>query len=377
MFSAGTNASKEGFYFGINSSNQAQAGMIGFNIAATSAITIDTRHQLILSYDGTSNLSVYLDGTLLGTESPGTINLTYGSTVCWIGNFFGTSGWFNGIIDDVFVGYGEVNSSEVTQIWNAANTTPAAASGTMQIPAGTTVTFGSPVWGPINTWKLRFRYTNAQVATYYLHYQNTNNWIGCQIGGGSIQLLQSINGIQSSFATPVNITLVNGIQYWLVITQFPNYAGNSGAVVATIATDRSGNMGSALYQVGPGAVGSNLIGNAAIGASGNWLGISANSVQIFGPDGWGFGNGGTVVCSGAWDQATTNTVTGAPVASFGGAHRHRAGGDSQLQFQSLRRRNGEHALGHPGRQCDADLRAGRLGEKLGTVIHCTTADLLH
>jgi len=190
----------------------------------------------------------------------------------------------------------------------------------MQIPSGGRVAFGSPAWGTLNTWQVRWRFASGLTATWYLHYTDANDYLAATITGSQIALAQVVSGTTYTLGT-ANVNLTNGMQYWLQVTQFPCF-GQPPLVQATVLADGGDVPGNTIGQAGPvpahDAV-TALSGQPQIAASGAVLGISSHALKLFGPGGWTLLSSGTGAAAGAWEQNAANTYPNGPVASYAAA----------------------------------------------------------
>lgn len=218
---------------------------------------------------------------------------------------------------------------------------PTLLSNIMTIPAGTRVGFGSPSWGPLNTWQLRWNYVTGATDRFYLHYVDASNNLFVQYNGAGTQLglFQRIGGVANQLAA-ASVSLVNGTWYWLTVTQFPTVTNAPAAIQATLSADSSGSVGAAISTLGPVPTTDTVtalsgqpaleagVGTASLLVGGNFANV--HTVALFGPGGWGVQNlaDATGMSSGAWEQNSANTLpvasstrTGAtgPVTSLGAA----------------------------------------------------------
>jgi hypothetical protein len=220
-----------------------------------------------------------------------------------------------------------------------AGAAPAVAGNVMTIPNGGRVAFGSPAWGAINAWYVRFQYVSGAVPDFYLHFTDVNNFLDCYVGSTTLTLRQVVGGTVHTLGTSNAYTALTNLGwYWLLLTQFPSVPGNAPDVQAVLYSDNAGAVGSQITFLGPvptydGVTA--LVGQPQIGVSGNSLPIGGayggvHTVALFGPGGWQFdGNNGSGSCSGAWDGASgpegrsgsgaANTYAGGPATSFGAA----------------------------------------------------------
>lgn len=206
-------------------------------------------------------------------------------------------------------------------------TAPTLASNVMTVPSGTWVQFGSPAWGPVNQWLVRFKWVTGLTAGFDLHFTNANNKLQLQITSGSQGIYQFVGGTAHALAT-ATATLTNGNFYWAQIVQYPTVSGIKPTVVAFINNDSAGVPGSLVTTIGPAttfdAV-TALIGAPVIEASGAALAVggafsNVHILTLWGPGGWLFvGTNGTGPTSGAWEQTAGNCYPNGPVSSTGAA----------------------------------------------------------
>lgn len=206
---------------------------------------------------------------------------------------------------------------------------PTVGSNVMTMFTGSRVAFGSPAWGPINYWQIRWRWATGLTANFYLHYTDANNSLYVSVTGTSASIIHRVAGVNTTVAT-ATVSLANVTFYWLQITQFPGAANDPPYLNVYLFADSAGAPGSVLATLsGPAhdAV-TALIGRPQLEAVGNNLQVggpfaNVNNVSLFGPGGWTFSPAaGSSAVSGAWEQNTANTFTtltnvNAPLASYG------------------------------------------------------------
>jgi hypothetical protein len=197
----------------------------------------------------------------------------------------------------------------------------------MTIPNGGYVQFGSPTWGAINQWRMRFLFLTGLAFDAILHGTGSNT-LYVNVSGTTMTLNQNVAGTLHTFAT-TSFSLATSTWYWLTITQFPAAPGTPPDLQAVLSADSGGAIGSVLASVGPAATfdavtaltgaPSLLTGGASLSIGGSPSGV--HTLSLFGPGGWAFSptDGSTGTASGAWEQATANTYSGGAVASFGAA----------------------------------------------------------
>lgn len=99
IFSYGTNSSGQAFIIGINGSS----GIFTSNWAATNLTTTATAnngvwHHIVVTYDGSTTATIYMDGIRLGTQ---TITWNTVAGTAFIGSRIAAAEYFNGQIDQV------------------------------------------------------------------------------------------------------------------------------------------------------------------------------------------------------------------------------------------------------------------------------------
>jgi hypothetical protein len=333
---AGT--ANEAAYIAVLSSGKIEAGLWTHNVVSGAAISTGVYHHIVMTSAGGSGgtITLYVDGVSQGTTTA-TGALTYGTTALTVGAGSGNSliDYFSGTVDEAAVYATALASGRVTAHYNAGHS---GASGTltnvMSLPAGATVSFGSPMWGAINTWQVRFQFLSGATDTF-IHFQNSTNFLRLNITGTSYAFSHIVNGINNVLASG-SVTLTHEAWYWLQFTQFPTPASNANApspptpsVQVSILTDAAGAPGATLLAIGPVATktATAITGVLRLTAAGAAMNVggpynNVNLVSLFGPGGWYFNdnyNSATATASGAWDQSTSNTYSGGPVTSFGAA----------------------------------------------------------
>lgn len=296
-------------------------------LTSTGAVSTGAAHYVCVTWDGTT-LSLYVDALSPQTAMPGAQGIPSG-LVCFAGSYVSGGFYFSGTLDEWAVYGVALSAARIAAHQSAATTAPSvAAANTMVVANGGRVSFGSPNWSAINTWQLRVRYVSGLSATFYLHYTDANNYLAATLGGGQLALVQSVAGVAHSLGT-VSVTPVNGVAYWLRLTQFPAVPGDPPLAQATLLGESAGAVGAPLATTGSvpayDAV-TALAGAPQIAAAGAALALGGgsasvgHSVALFGRGGWSFaGQNGTATGQGvgAWDAATT-FPTG-PATSFAAA----------------------------------------------------------
>jgi hypothetical protein len=314
-----------------------------FSSSITSAGTFNDGawHSALLTWDGT-NLTLYADGTSVASSATaGPDNISYPANGCNLGvqNSSGNVNFFTGSLDEAFIiGGVALSSGNASTLHSAATTAPVSAPHTLQLAAGNRVAFGSPAWGAVNDWQVRFRFNAGVTAAFYLHYTDANNYLAVTYSGTTLALVQVVGGVTNTLASNASIILTNGIWYWLQVTQFPTLpASTSGgtsdppAVQVSLFADNAGAVGTMIgATLGPvptfDAV-TALVGRPQIAASGAALGLggafaNVHTVSLFGPGGWSctpLVGSATGVSSGAWEQVAANTYPNGPVTSAAAA----------------------------------------------------------
>ncbi|HET8905959.1 MAG TPA: hypothetical protein VFN11_03240 [Ktedonobacterales bacterium] len=211
-----------------------------------------------------------------------------------------------------------------------AGSAPTVAANVMTIPAAAQVAFGSPAWGALNIWQIRFKWVTGLTANFFAHYTDNSNFLLVQVTGTSLSIDHRIGGVDHTIVSSAP-TLTNGNFYWMVFTQFPTVAGTAPNVQATVYNDSAGTFGAVVTNgvVGPVATFdavTALAGRPNISASGAALQVggafsAVHLVSLFGPGAWMFGPIGSPssISSGAWEQNSANTYPNGPVTSYGAA----------------------------------------------------------
>ncbi|HEY7341182.1 MAG TPA: hypothetical protein VH591_09895 [Ktedonobacterales bacterium] len=217
-----------------------------------------------------------------------------------------------------------------------AGSAPTVAANVLTIPSGARVSFGSPIWGSVALWQVRWQWVSGLTAIFYLHYVDNNNWLRVSIGNGALTLAHKVAGVTSTLGSSAPALTTTNF-YWLQITQFPSAPFEVADVQVALFNDAAGSIGGAVASgaVGPAPTADSNVamsGQPQMEASGAALklgGAFANvhTVSLFGPGGWVFASiGGTGTASGAWEQQTlggapfpTTSYPGGPVSSFGAA----------------------------------------------------------
>lgn len=300
---------------------------------SAAGVSTGTYHTAALTWDGT-NLIGYLDGVSMGSVAPGANTIPTTGLKFRLGATADTSaaGFFAGQLDEGMVFNATLTPTQISNIHTAANT---GATGTvanvMSVPAAARVAFGSPAWGALQTWQIRFRWVTNLAARFYPHFTDGSNWTRILVGQATLAFHESVAGTTTLLASSAP-TLTHEAWYWLQVTQFPAAPGTAPQVQATLFYDDAGAIGSAVTNGAVGPVATvdavtALSGRPQIEAVSAPLAIGGNfssvhTVSLFGPGGWSFGGtSGTATgpSSLAWEQNTANTYPNGPVTSYGAA----------------------------------------------------------
>jgi hypothetical protein len=228
---------------------------------------------------------------------------------------------------------------------NAYNTevgsAPTVSANVMTIVSGARVSFGSPAWGALYQWQVRFKWVTGLTANFFLHLTDASNYLYVPVSSGAnaFGITHTIAGVAHAL-TSASPTLTNGNFYWLRVTQFPAATGGAPMITANLFNDSAGSIGSAVTNGSLGPVATfdgvtALVGKSQIGAAGASLAIggafsNVHTMTLFGPGAWQFdGSGAAGRASGSWDGTRTElgmsgtatigtqTYDAGPVTSFG------------------------------------------------------------
>jgi concanavalin A-like lectin/glucanase superfamily protein len=197
----------------------------------SAALTLNTWHHVVATYDGTT-LRLYVDGALANSAAA-SITLAYvGGQPCTIAASTSGTGpvspasFFAGSIDEVAIYTTAPLLARITAHYNAGNagTGMGTTSNTLTIPPATRIAFGSPVWGSIQNWSVRFRFTSGANYRFYLHFTDASNHLRARVLGTSLLLEQTIAGVTNTLGT-ATLALASNVWYWLTVTQFPSAPG--------------------------------------------------------------------------------------------------------------------------------------------------------
>ncbi len=339
---------------GINSSKTVFGGVGsgGANPNPSTVLSTGSVYFVAVSYQGGAggNVTTYVQksgGSMVSAASSTTANLPSSATANIVGIGAGSVGsgqtaanYFAGTVDEVGFAAVGMNATQIQALATQAFTSPASAAGTMVVPAGGRVSFGSPAWSGANPWQVPFRWLTGGTLQAYLHYTDANNYLLCQMQSSTLVIYNVVGGVSTTVASNGSVALVNGMQYILQVTQFPtNPPTNShdstfpAWVQASLYANNNGSPGNLVTTIGaaftsdvytyPIGTNSTLNGRPQIAASGTGLGLggvaTAHSWAGWGPGGWAFSNtgAGTGLAAGAWEQQLSKCYSGGPVQSVG------------------------------------------------------------
>ena len=296
-------------------------------IISGSAMATATAHLAIVTWDG-ATLKLYADGSSVGTPTtPGA--LTMAATNFVIADNLSTA-YFNGQLDEAIVVAGALSSSQVTALWNAYHSgATGTLAGAISFPASSRVSFGSPNWGAVNTWAVRFRWDkNMTEQDFFLHYTDANNKLYAFVKPTQLALAHTVGGVFTQFATAA-VAMQHEALYWLQITQFPAVSTAAPYLQVVLAYDSNGSPGATISTIAGQAVSSTVAvtGKPQIAPTGAALvlcGLSTlgHTVSLFGPGAWGFSplrNSASCIASAAWETVVSNCYLLGPQLSFGAA----------------------------------------------------------
>lgn len=344
----GNGTSGQNLMLQLTSTGHLQIITASSSVTSASAITANAWHHVVGYYDGT-NIGAYLDGSSIGTPVAVSENTTYGAAT-FGARENGTQFFLAGEIAFCALYSTALSSGRVTAHYNAGNPVALSlASNLLTIPANARVAFGSPAWGAINLWSIRFKWVTSLSAAFYLHWTDSNDYLVVVINGSTIALQQTIGGVTNTIQS-TTASLTNGNFYWMQATQFPNVSAQTVAVTSTVYNDSAGALGSSIATAS-GATHDGvtaLVGRPQIGATGASLIIggafsNVHTVSLFGPGAWIRTEGGTGVTAMAWDGAVpqngmsgtggANTYPNGPVTSFGALRGDFVPGPGTINFQ--------------------------------------------
>ena len=115
----GTGATREVWLVGINSTGHPTVAVYADDLTSTQTLTVGTWYMLTAVYDGNVTLSLYINGTLDSTHTlAAPLNTIISAQGMALGNWAGTSDWYNGAEDEVGIWSRALTSTEVTQLYN-------------------------------------------------------------------------------------------------------------------------------------------------------------------------------------------------------------------------------------------------------------------
>jgi hypothetical protein len=285
------------------------------------ALAASTVYFIAGTWDGTT-LTLYVNGVSKATATPAAMTIPASGTYCTIGASAAAAPtkFYNGTIDEVSIFGSALNATAIAALYTAGTTSPAANAASISLPVGAAALFGDANWKSIAGFQVCFRALAGADARFFLHYTDSNDQLYADLSGGTLTLSQRIGGTTHQLAS-VACVLANEAQYWIRLTQFPQFgAGGSAQAVlvqASVFANSGGQPGALIAQAGPvptfDAV-TALAGKAGVYAvSGGALGLALGAtVTLFGPGSWYLGNAGTGLASAAH---AASTYTGGPVAS--------------------------------------------------------------
>lgn len=217
----------------------------------------------------------------------------------------------------------------------AAGTGPSITSQLMTVPSGTTLLFGSPVWGAINSWFCRFQMASSMSSEFGLHFTNGSNLLWVAIAStGTFALNHTIGGTTHTLASSAQTYTATNF-YWLQVVQFPTLAGNKPFITVNLYNDSSGSVGTLKASISSETFDAvtALVGQMSLVCFSGTMKVgganTSNSVALFSPGGWTFNgyNGQPAANSGAIDgsaagaptSVNTNSFSGGPVQCYAAA----------------------------------------------------------
>jgi hypothetical protein len=75
-----------------------------------------------------------------------------------------------------------------------AEAAPTVASNVMTLVAGARVAFGSPAWGAIQSWLIRFKWVTGLTGNFHLHFVDANNTLVVTVSGTSLNIFHTVGG---------------------------------------------------------------------------------------------------------------------------------------------------------------------------------------
>ena len=64
----------------------------------------------------------------------------------------------------------------------------------MTLTAGARVAFGSPAWGALQTWQIRFKWVTGLTGNFHLHFTDANNTLVVTCSGTSLNIFHTVGG---------------------------------------------------------------------------------------------------------------------------------------------------------------------------------------
>ncbi len=299
----------------IDTSGSAHASSFNGDTTAGAALSLNTWHEVVGTWDGTT-LKCYVDGAAYGTNAtPGNMSIPANPAASIAARVDGTTQYFNGQIDEVTFYGGALAAARIAALSTAAGGVSGTLANAATFATGSRVSFGSPDWSAVNAWALRFRYVTSLAISAYLHYTDANNYLLAQLASGAngFKIVHTIGGVATMVAQ-ATAPLQHEAWYWLQVTQFPGVAGDPPYLSAALNDDAAGAVGALVVGIAGAAADAitALAGQPQLAVAGAGLALGGlasgvgHAVALFGPGAWSFaGNGGTALCCGAWDTATT------------------------------------------------------------------------
>jgi len=198
-------------------------------VAATGSFltyTADTWVNVILTYDGSSTSTIYYDGAFGATISQSIAASTTGQFKIGTANVWG---YYDGSIDQVRVFGKELNSTEVTTLYNEVLCTPQCTTNTTNYPTGVTNTAYYKLDGNAND--VTTVYNASQIGITWTNQGRFGNAAGyaggTALNGSQVSVSNSIYGASKS---------IFSISFWVKCTNTTGeipLAGNGGTIGGT------------------------------------------------------------------------------------------------------------------------------------------------
>jgi hypothetical protein len=280
-----------GAFLGIDTAGKLNGVIFGGPTIVSSAGVLGVgNHLAILTWDGTT-LTLRQDNATVGTATPAALAITNaGFAVAQTTT--GTSR-FNNKVDEAALFATSILAS-ASALFTAFNTgATGTVSSAMSLPAAGRIAFGSPAWGALNAWTMRFRFTNTATYTWYLHRTDANNYIAVTLTGTALTLKQVVASVSTTVQTTAPF-ITRDAWYWITMTQYPVSTSAPPYLQASLFYDRAGAVGSAVTSgVVAGRVGDGVtavIGRPNIETATAAMiiggGSNTHTVTLFGPGGW-------------------------------------------------------------------------------------------